>query len=59
MWLEAHDKMAGGARQNGWRRTTKWLEAHSLKSYVNAPNILTEVSFFISNSSLATLFTFN
>ena len=36
-----------------------WLEAHSLKSYVNAPNILTDVSFFISDSSSATLFTFN
>lgn len=39
--------------------TTKWLEAHSLKSYVNATNILTDVSFFISDSSSATLFTFN
>ena len=59
MWLEAHDKMAGGARQNAPGHTAKRPEPHSLMSYVNAPNILTEVSFFISNSSLATLFTFN
>ena len=59
MWLEAHGKMAGGARQNAPRRTTKCPEAHSLMSYVNDLNILTEEFFFISDSSSATHFTFN
>ena len=52
MWLEAHGKMAGGARQNGWRRTIKCPEAHSLMSYVNDPYILPEESFFISDISI-------
>ena len=38
--------MPRGARQNAPRRTTKCPEAHSLISYVNLHNILTEESLF-------------